>query len=114
MNIAIDFDGTYTTDPELWDEIVDRLLARGHSVWCVTSRIANQKNRREVVIPNVTTIFCGMAAKIWHMETNVGIKIDIWIDDDPAMCAFGKDDPRPPIVQRVQVWTTRNRNRRPR
>ena len=64
----------------------------GHSVYCITARVDNEKNRREVVIPGVETTFCGFSSKVNHMKATKGIAIDVWIDDDPAMCVFEKQD----------------------
>ena len=38
MNVAIDYDNTYTLDPVAWDKIINILLASNHKVYCVTKR----------------------------------------------------------------------------
>lgn len=38
MIVAIDFDETYTRDPELWDLLLSAAMARGHRVLCVSAR----------------------------------------------------------------------------
>ena len=38
MNIAIDYDDTYTLDPNTWDVIITTLEKAGHEVYCVTKR----------------------------------------------------------------------------
>lgn len=91
MNIAIDFDGTYTADPGLWDMFVAAAKARGHTVYCVTARIASPQNRAEVQIEGAETIFCGLASKP-IVTKSLGIAIDVWIDDDLAMCLLGKGE----------------------
>jgi hypothetical protein len=101
MNVAIDYDKTYTLDPELWNSFIEQLNSRGHKVWCVTSRIDSPANQSEVIIPNAMTIFCGFASKVWYTK-ELGISIDVWIDDDPAMCAFGSEEK--PVVKTVKRW----------
>jgi hypothetical protein len=90
VNIALDWDGTYTADQWLWDTFIASAKSRGHTVYCVTARIANPQNIAEVRIEGVETIFCGLASKPVVTEAR-GIKIDVWIDDDVAMCLLGKD-----------------------
>lgn len=90
MNIALDWDGTYTEDPELWNGFIAAATARGHVVYCVTARIESPANRAEVRIEGVETIFCGLASKPIVTKA-CGIKIDVWIDDNLAMCLLGKD-----------------------
>ena len=36
--IIIDFDGTYTADPELWDVFLASARERGHKLICATMR----------------------------------------------------------------------------
>lgn len=38
MNISIDFDDTYTRDPEMWNAFIRLAQASGHKVYCVTAR----------------------------------------------------------------------------
>ena len=38
MNVAIDYDNTYTLDPVAWNKIINILLASNHKVYCVTKR----------------------------------------------------------------------------
>ena len=102
MNIAIDWDDTYTADPKLFDAITDLFNSSGHTVYCVTARRSSPANRQEVKIPNTRTIFTGYASKTWHMNHVEGIQIDIWIDDDPVMCAFGNDDVKPKTIKLAQ------------
>jgi hypothetical protein len=104
LNIGLDFDKTYTSAPQLWDRFVSDAHESGHHVWCVTSRVKSPKNIREVVIPGVETVFCGFASKVWYMENKRGVKIDIWIDDDPDMCVYGKVDSRPVVRTQSKLW----------
>lgn len=85
MNIALDFDDTYTRDPELWDSFVRNAQDRGHEVWCVTMR---DGSRQEVIdtigalVGKDHCIFTAQQAKAPFMW-ELGIRIDVWIDDSP-------------------------------
>lgn len=94
MNIAIDFDNTFTADPVLWIEFVKKAKQLKHSVYCVTARRDTEENREdiestfniwEITLP---VFYTSLSSKTWHME-QLGIKIDIWIDDDPHTLVNG-------------------------
>ena len=42
MLIALDYDGTYTADPELWDLFISAARQRGHEVKIVTMRFPSE------------------------------------------------------------------------
>ena len=42
MNIALDYDNTYTLDSDLWDVFIKLLAMRGHTVYIVTMRYVTQ------------------------------------------------------------------------
>jgi hypothetical protein len=79
MRIALDYDGTYTADPGLWQAFIEIAKARGHEVVCVTMR-----NVDEVMTPFGPSkyYFTDRKAKVPAMAQE-GINIDIWIDDQP-------------------------------
>ena len=112
MKIAIDWDDTYTADPALFNAIISLMIERGHVVYCVTARRGSPADKREVRIPNVPTFFTGYASKTWHMNNIEGIKVDIWIDDNPAMCAFGSDEVKPATIKLAKRWQMRRKRRR--
>ena len=88
LTIAIDFDDTYTADTGLWAVFIQKALANGHRVFCVTSRREDEENLRIIdeafrqQFLSVPVVFCNMGSKVWTMEQR-GIKVDIWIDDAP-------------------------------
>lgn len=88
MNIAIDYDNTYTADPELFDSFIALAKARKHRVWIVSARRNTPENREIVNVPDVLTVLTGLAAKQWYME-QCGVRVDIWIDDDPKVITQG-------------------------
>jgi hypothetical protein len=89
MIIAIDYDNTYTTDPELFNKIILLFQESGHTVICVTGR----DNDSETVDPVLNTIgkqvgedncefTCGALKK--NAAKIAGFDVDIWIDDTPG------------------------------
>lgn len=80
MNIAIDYDNTYTRDPDAWIKIIDVLHKNNHKVYCVTKRYKELAGdiREAMNIP----IIYATRSKLEAVSLN-GIKIDIWIDDKP-------------------------------
>jgi hypothetical protein len=82
VNIAIDWDNTFTRDPIGWQDFITHFVDRlGHSVWIVTSRSERTPIDRYVSgIEGV--IYCDFAAKK-DITDQRGIDIHVWIDDDP-------------------------------
>lgn len=92
--IAIDFDETLTRDAELWREFIDSAKRLGHRVVCVTARRDTEDNNEtidewlEVHGVDVPVYFTSLGSKVEYM-TRLGLRVDIWIDDDPRKCAMG-------------------------
>ena len=92
--IAIDYDDTFTADPELWSRFIQDAKNRGHRFYCVTARkesienieLINQSfDQWECQMP---VVFSNLSSKVTTMERQ-GIKIDIWIDDAPLALVHG-------------------------
>lgn len=85
MNIAIDYDDTFSADPEGWIEVIKLMELRGHKFICVTGR-SNEGEFGKPVIKAIDGIipivFAGQQWKNKAAEA-AGYKIDIWIDDSP-------------------------------
>lgn len=83
MNIALDFDDTYTRDPILWDKFIDDALERGHDIRIVTFRRSDMRdpaiNWIELKIPVIFTSF----QQKRQFTDSIGWRPDIWIDDTP-------------------------------
>jgi len=86
MLIALDFDGTYTADPELWDLFIEHARAKGHEVIIATMRLEGMEEER--------VLYYGLDKKVDKIiYTNRKAKKvevrrqykdpDIWIDDNP-------------------------------
>ena len=82
MIISIDYDDTYTNDPDLWDRFIAVAESKGHIVICVTARRDTFENRREMTIPVETILFAYDCPKRQYAEYK-GYHVDVWIDDKP-------------------------------
>lgn len=92
---AIDFDDTFTADPDLWADFIRNAVSRGHIVYCVTARRDSEENLDELQEAFrtcelfVPIVFCNMGSKLWTMEQR-GVHVDIWIDDAPHSLVHGR------------------------
>ena len=88
--IALDFDGTFRADPELWQGFARDALRQGHRVVIVSCRTENTENSRTIRqrlgdigrrVPVVLTLHRPkrMCARL------AGYEVDIWIDDQPSV-----------------------------
>jgi hypothetical protein len=78
MLIALDYDGTYTADPSLWDRFIQSVKDRGHRIICVTMRYPE-----EPIEPiGIDVVYTSRQAKKPYLES-IGTRVNIWIDDNP-------------------------------
>lgn len=96
MRIALDYDGTYTTDPGLWGRFAIDALRSGHSLVIVSSRRCEctEEDRCEDHIELAEATGCRVVltsgvAKRFHCES-IGLKIDVWVDDLPESIGNGR------------------------
>jgi len=84
MNIALDFDGTFDLDPIFWETFIQEAQSRGHTVYLVTNNNDSEYiySAMEDLLPYYQIFFSENIAKKDFMESQ-GIKIDIWIDNEP-------------------------------
>ena len=83
MNISLDFDGTYTEDPQLWDAWIKNALSRRHNVFLITMRHETEANAAiKKLGTTIPLIFTGRRAKQAFVN-QIGLHIDVWIDDNP-------------------------------
>jgi len=85
MKIALDYDDTYTKDPEYWDQLIFIAEEYGHEIFVITNRQGISDEDDEVFnvpIDSSNVVFTGGKAKKEFAE-DLGIKIDVWIDDEP-------------------------------
>lgn len=86
MNIAIDYDGTWSADPFLFNAFVGLARHRGHECYIVTGRKESEAPSALAgeIISGIQVICCNGRMKE-DVCREQGIKIDIWIDDMPGM-----------------------------
>lgn len=72
MKYALDYDGTYTACPALWDGFIRAAEQLGHEVVCVTMRYPS-----EPISMPCRVIYTSRQAKAKHFDA------DVWIDDQP-------------------------------
>lgn len=85
MNIAIDFDGTFSRDPSFFIDVIDAGERCGHKFLIVTGRsdIGDMGVQvRRLVGDRVPIIFAGPDWKRDAVRKR-GLTVDIWIDDSP-------------------------------
>jgi len=89
LNIAIDYDGTWTKFSASLRPFVLWHIAQGNAVHIVTRR---RKETESIVFPPsyiTSVIYCDRRYKK-HVTDSLGLKIDLWIDDEPGTIEEGK------------------------
>lgn len=81
MTIAIDYDGTYTSDVALWNWFIVKSIPR-HRVIIVTARPECCPIENYPHIDGVPCYYTSGAKKRDYMRCQ-GIAVDVWIDDRP-------------------------------
>lgn len=94
LTFGLDFDDTFTACPELWAMFVVAAEAADHRVFIVTARRDTEENgivvrhalkSHGLVLP---IVFTSLASKLRAVEER-GIKVDIWLDDNPHALVHG-------------------------
>ena len=81
--ISLDYDGTFTADPELWLDFVKKAQARGHEVIVVTMRSPLEAKSIDPRLSELVQVMpTDRKAKRTFARTH-GKVVDIWIDDVP-------------------------------
>jgi hypothetical protein len=85
MVIGIDFDGTFTSDPVMFREIVRVMRAFGHTPIMVTQRcIEHAAEIRAIVqIPDLHIVYASGQSKESAAQL-AGFTIQFWVDDNPV------------------------------
>lgn len=93
LTFAVDFDGTYAADPDLFCALIMEMERRGHRAVIVTGRSDTPPWNEEVraAIPmGIPVVFAGAHWKR-VAAMHAGYRVDIWIDDNPEY--IGPQDP---------------------
>lgn len=78
MIISLDYDDTYTKDPEFWTSFISMVKDFGHTVICCTLRSESEWDGNLSIPVYCTNGMCKRDFLVYK-----GIKVDIWIDDMP-------------------------------
>lgn len=114
MNIALDYDGTYTLDTNLWIWFINQALNKGHKVFIITARNRELDQNAELIDlerRGVRVIYCDGVAKkhvilMLQSRGEENLKIDIWIDDKPESIVSNS----PTSLEALKLWrATRER-----
>lgn len=98
MTIAFDLDRTIDQDPVMWSGIVYSMQARGHTCLLVSCRMLGPENKSvvreflshyDIDIPMGRVYLTSGQAKLPFMAA-LGVKVDLWVDDDPECILKGK------------------------
>lgn len=82
MKIALDYDGTYTADPALWDRFISLAKRSGHEVHIVTMRYPSEPIKGAYGVTAVH--YTSRLAKAKAVAAK-GLAFDVWIDDRPEL-----------------------------
>lgn len=101
MTIAIDFRGTWTSDPAFWLSFYELSVQAGHTVIMATARQEDGDNSmmQGLNIPSDLPVIFSNGQKKRKACLNAGYEVDIWIDNNPTsigpLPAF-RHNPNPP------------------
>lgn len=85
LTVSIDFDDTFTADPDTWTEVIRVLQRSGHVVICTSARRNDLDNRRELEnsLPGGVCVLLSYDEPKRSYAKKQGYDVDIWIDDMP-------------------------------
>ena len=87
MTIAIDYDDTYTVDPDFWNDVIMLAQRRGHEVVVVTARPDTEEMRcemRGVFDMWEVVVYCSGDEPKADYARRKGLAVDVWVDDSPG------------------------------
>lgn len=93
LTIAIDFDDTFTADPDAWRDVIRILRHSGHRVICVSARRDDFANRRELTeaLPSGVDVLLAYDTPKRNFAASRGYDVNIWIDDKPECIPTTED-----------------------
>lgn len=81
--IAIDYDDTFTADPDLWTNFIKDVQANMHTVVCITWRHKDQLEECRRSLPEGVELHSAYGMSKKKYAKKYCLPIDIWIDDSP-------------------------------
>ena len=88
---GLDYDGTWSADPEAFRAIATMLRSRGHRVLLITARMSGHGDVLRECERHVDRVMFSGAHYKRALAQLHGESVDIWIDDNPEM--IGSDIP---------------------
>lgn len=88
MIFSLDFDGTYTAAPDMWERWIEMVTALGHEVYCISYRPINEMQKVYETLGKVIGVdhcISTRATPKKRYTEKLGLHIDVWIDDTPEM-----------------------------
>lgn len=83
MLIALDYDDTYTRDPLAWLTVVAFMKSKGHEFICCTMRTPGEAHNIHPPLRELMPVHCTSRKAKAEYLSGLGIRPDIWIDDNP-------------------------------
>jgi len=84
MIFGLDYDDTFTADPDLWHAFATLAAKRGHRVIGVTARNRDQIiEDQKLLAACESVVYCAGHAKYDTVLTLLDLAVDVWIDDKP-------------------------------
>lgn len=98
-NINVDYDNTFTSDPDFWVLFIDSAQLRGYKIFCISQRTDNCTNKEELrkALPAGVSIFLTNHNPKKEWAERRGLTVDIWIEDNP-LAIFESDCPQKQIT----------------
>ena len=85
INFGLDYDNTFTEDPELWLRFIELCMARGHFVYITTARNSDNIADIEKAVPRTIELIPSDGRSKQEAVNEAGVDIDVWIDDMPEL-----------------------------
>ena len=92
MLIAIDYDETWSRDPEFWRAFEELARTHGHEVIGVTGRDERETDDMCPHYFRLQRFHTGGKAKRSFVESRLGRPVSVWIDDSPEFIGRGFGD----------------------
>lgn len=81
---SVDYDGTFTADPELWQQIVPLMKARGHCVIMTSQRCAKYAGEMKAAGAGIFDAIVYASGQTKEDAARAsGYEVDVWVDDSP-------------------------------
>ena len=106
MTISIDFDRTFSADPQMWGEFATKSVAEGNTVVMVSRRPDTPEDRQTVTdtlgdyAPAFSQVLLVGDSMKDEAAKEAGVNVDVWVDDSPQ---FIRSDAKPKRSQRKKA-----------